>query len=181
MAACRSAPAGTRTWRFTDGYDVFTVARGSSAAVAEPYDAPEAPEGTDGTCAVVLAVSVTVRTMERTVVSAVAYSVTVPAPVAVSRPALGLVLATVATVRGDVDQVIGTSGIGVPSMSRTTPETCVASPTLSVVAFAVIETMCTAAPTGFVVAESGCADVVSAAPLFEVVSATSAAATVTSI
>jgi hypothetical protein len=57
--------------------------------------------------------------------------------------------------------VIGTSGIGVPLTSRTTPDTCVTSPTLSVVVFTVIDVMCTAGPTGVVVAESGVADVVS--------------------
>src|SRR5829696_8041700 len=36
MAACRSAPAGTRICRAGDGYAVFTVARGSSAGVADP-------------------------------------------------------------------------------------------------------------------------------------------------
>src|SRR5829696_4747574 len=36
MAACRSAPAGTRICRAGDGYAVFTVARGSSAGAADP-------------------------------------------------------------------------------------------------------------------------------------------------
>src|SRR5688572_8607051 len=83
--------------------------------------------------------------------------VAVPTPFAVSRPALALVPAIVATVVGDVDHVMGTSAIGVPLTSRTTPDTCVTSPILSVVAFAVIDTMCTEAPDG-VVAESGAAE-----------------------
>ena len=87
--------------------------------------------------------------------------VAVPTPFALRRPALGLVLAIVAMVVGDVDQAIGTPAIGVPLTSRTTPDTCVTSPILSVVAFAVIDTMCTAGPAGVVVAESGEAEVVS--------------------
>ena len=78
-----------------------------------------------------------------------------PTPFAVRTPALALVPAIVATVVGDVDQVIGTSAIGVPLPSRTTPETCVTSPIFSFVAFAVIEIMCTGAPAGVFVAESG--------------------------
>ena len=54
------------------GYEVFTVARGSSAAVAEPYEPPDAPVGTDGAGVVVPAVSITVTVMERTTVSALA-------------------------------------------------------------------------------------------------------------
>ena len=51
---------------------MFTLARGSAAGVAEPYEAPEAPPGTGEPEAVVPAVSTTVMTMERTVVSALA-------------------------------------------------------------------------------------------------------------
>ena len=54
------------------GYAVFTVARGSSAAVAEPYEPPDAPEGTDGAGVVVVAESITLTVMERTTVSAYA-------------------------------------------------------------------------------------------------------------
>src|SRR5687768_7069425 len=85
--------------------------------------------------------------------------VAVPTPFAVRTPALALVPAIVAMVVGDVDQVIGTSAIGAPLTSRTTPDTCVTSPILSVLAFAVIDIMCTVAPDGVVVAESGEADV----------------------
>ena len=143
---------------------MFTLARGSAAGVAEPYEVPVAPPlGAGEELGDVVAESTTVITMERTVVSALAYSVAVPTPFAVTTPVVALVLATVATVFGDVDQVIGTSGIGVPLMSRTTPDTCVTSPILSVVAFAVIDVMCTATPLVVVVAESGVAAVVSLA------------------
>ena len=51
---------------------MFTLARGSAAGVAEPYEAPEAPPGTGEPEVVELAESTTVMTMERTAVSAFA-------------------------------------------------------------------------------------------------------------
>jgi hypothetical protein len=126
---------------------VFTVARGSSAAVADPYEPPEAPAGTGpawGTesgfvtavsAAVGVSPAITVSVIDRTAVS----------PFAVINPVVSPVLATVATLVGDVDQTTGTLGIGVPLTSRTIPETWVVSPTFNVVALAEIWTMWTGA------------------------------------
>jgi hypothetical protein len=52
---------------------------------------------------------------------------------------LAFVLDTVATLVGEVDQVIGTLEIGVPFASRTTPLTCVTSPTSSEGALVLME------------------------------------------
>ena len=72
IAAWRLAPAATRICRSGAGYDVFTLNRGSAAGVADPYEVPVAPLGTGEPDVVVVAESITVMTMERTVVSALA-------------------------------------------------------------------------------------------------------------
>ena len=71
IAACRLAPAATRTWRVAVGYAVETVARGSSASVAMALSVPVPPALVGVVGAVGVALS-TVSPMLRVTVSALA-------------------------------------------------------------------------------------------------------------
>jgi hypothetical protein len=138
------------------------VLRGSSAAVADPYDPPVGPVGTGVVgagagvvvvvsgvvgvvgvvCVVVVAESITVIVRRRVTVSAFAVTVLVPTETPLTKP----VEEIDATLDGAMDQTIREPEICLPDGYITRPEICVVWPILIVVGLALIDIIVASVP-----------------------------------